>query len=211
MKNKSFCFAILTAGLFILNSLSGFAGVVGEPDDRYSIEVDGKEIPMLINLPHEIVVNEKKVKIMLKVEPFKIFDQGGVTLEYPRYFTYETEQNDPDVKLWNLSGVSTILMIQKYAAEMEHDVMGNMLVHRFGKENTKLSECQMLMMGKEHKGTKVVTTIGDSSISQEVYSFKSKGESVLLILQDTLDHLGKGTEEGTKFRETLGRTLKINI
>lgn len=180
-----------------------------EPADAYSIVIDGKEYPVAIDQAKELEIGKQKIDLTLKVAPYKTFSRAGISLEYPRHFTFETDQGDPTVKFWNLSGITAVLMIQKYAAEMEHEVMGKMLVQRFGEENSKISACTMNFMGNEHQGTKVTTTIGDSSIAQEIFAFKSDGHTILLILQDSIDSAGKGTEEGTKFREVLSRSFKL--
>lgn len=180
-----------------------------EPQDSYSLEIDGKDFPVFLDHQTELKLEKNNPQVRLKVSPFKIFNYGTMYLAYPRHFTFEAELSDKDVKLWNLSGNNTILMLQKYKEEIDHVIMGNMLQQRFGEQNASLSECEMTFMGSKKKGTRVFTTIGDSSIAQEVYSFKIAEGSILLIIQDSINAQGKGSTEGTSFREQISKTFKI--
>ncbi len=205
--------SILIILLFVFASASGFSANMpeneAEPKDTFWLEVGEKKIELEIDKPVEFDAGKAKVNATLRVAPLKTFSNHGITLKYPRYFTFEGDTRAEDVKMWNLSGAHTILMIQLYEAEMKHQVMGEMLQARFGKENSVVSNCEMPFWGTPKKGTKVVTTIGDSAISQEIYSFFNGKQTVMLIIQDSLDEGTEGSGEGRLFRTTLQESFKI--
>lgn len=181
-----------------------------EPQDSYCLVVDGKDFPVFADKEVEIKFEKTSAMVALKVSQFKKFPYAGIQLEYPRQFTFEADFADDEVKFWNLSGVNTILMIQKYNTEViETIVMGNMLSQRFGEQNTSLSVCEMELAGSKRTGTRIFTTIGDSSIAQEIYSFQIAEGCLLLILQDSVDAQGKGSVEGVLFKEQLSKTFKF--
>lgn len=181
-----------------------------EPADNFKLLLDGQETSLVPEKPFEITIKGEKIKGLLQVEPLKTFNYGGISLQYPRHFTFEADLSDKDVSLWNLSGSNCVLMIQLYPAEMDHKIMAQMLQPRFGEKNSIVSDCTLALKGNETKGSKLTTTIGDSSITQEIYSFKVQGGSLLLILQDTLSLDGKSSEEGRKFRQLLIETLSFS-
>ncbi|HNW09791.1 MAG TPA: hypothetical protein PLK58_00775 [Candidatus Rifleibacterium sp.] len=181
-----------------------------EPSDNFRLVIDGQETRLVPEKPFEITIKGEKMQGLLQVEPLKTFNYGGISLQYPRHFTFEADLSDKDVSLWNLSGSNCVLMIQLYPAEMDHKIMAQMLQPRFGEKNSTVSDCTLSLKGNETKGSKLTTTIGDSSITQEIYSFKVQGGSLLLILQDTLNLDGKSSEEGRKFRQLLIETLSFS-
>lgn len=181
-----------------------------EPADNFKLLLDGQETRLVPEKPFEITIKGEKIKGLLQVEPLKIFNYGGISLQYPRHFTFEADLSDKDVSLWNLSGSNCVLMIQLYPAEMDHKIMAQMLQPRFGEKNSIVSDCTLALKGNETKGSKLTTTIGDSSITQEIYSFRVQGGSLLLILQDTLNLDGRSSEEGRKFRQLLIDTLSFS-
>jgi hypothetical protein len=208
------CFKVVLLSAILLAAGHGYAQTPdynssAEPMDSYSLEIDGKEYPVFTDRLSAVKSEKGDFQVKLKVAPFKTFSMEGISLEYPRHFSFEADTADKDVMLWNLSGSNTILMIQKYGEEMSHEIMGNMLQQRFGAENSKLAETEMELLGARQKGTRVLTTIGDSSITQDIFSFKYGKGSILLILQDSVDQQGHGSEEGTRFRETVSRTFKV--
>ena len=92
---------------------------------------------------------------------------------------------------------------------MDHLVMAKMLQPRFGEGKATIGECEMELNGSKTKGSKVMTKIGDSTIAQEIYSFKIDTGSLLIILQDTLGANGESSEEGLNFRAMLTKTFKL--
>ncbi len=181
-----------------------------EPSDSYKLVVDGREYQIEAEKPLDLTVKGENLKAVLKIEPLKTFNYGGIELQYPRYFTFEADLSDKDVKLWNLSGAQCVLMVQKYPVpEMDHLVMAQMLQPRCGEKNSIMSPCSMKLLGEEAKGTMLTTTIGESTIIQEIYSFKAGGGSLLLIFQDTLGVKSLPSEEGRNFKDLLSRTLKF--
>lgn len=180
-----------------------------EPPTIYNLVVDGQKFELQKGKLTELPIEAKNPKVTLTVEPFKEFPYAGIYLKYPEKFTFEADLADENVKMWNLSGSSGILMIQKYSLEMDHQTMAHLLQPRYGEENARIEDCNMIFDGQKVPGTKVVATFGGTSISQEVYSFKVSDGSVLLILQDSIDPDGKPTKEGTDLKETIGKSFKL--
>jgi len=180
-----------------------------EPADSYRLLLNGQELPLFTDKEVELPADAGNASVRLTVDPDKKFTYGGVNLSYPRYFTFEADLSDPAMELWSLSGNKAVLMIQRYPVEMNHRTMAEQLLPSFGVENTTLSDCEIVLDQKKSAGSRVVTTIGDGTISQEIYSFKLASGSLLLILQDTLAANGSASSESIKFREQLSKTFKI--
>ncbi len=217
--HKKLIFGVVLAGLMYAGALSAETGKVTattagidesiEPSDSYILAVNGHELRIIADKPFELPANGTKIEALLKVEPLKTFRYGGIELQYPRHFTFEADLSDKDVSLWSLSGPQCVLMIQRYPADMNHKTMAEMLLPRFGEGNSLMSECSMNLNGNDIAGSKIITTIGESSISQEIFSFKVQDDSLLLIIQDTLGNGKNPSEETLKFKDLLSKTFKL--
>ncbi len=201
---------------FLIASLIVFAAVLPvvaadesvEPPDTYRLVLNDGEVELFTDRDVELPENAAKAKARLIVNPEKRFAYGDVELNYPRYFTFEADLDAEEVRLWSLSGNKAVLMVQRYPVEMDHKVMAEQLLPSFGEGNSTLGTCEMVFNGVNTAGSRVVTTIGEGTIAQEIFSFKMKKGSLLLILQDTLDN-GNNSEEFKAFRAQLTRTFKI--
>lgn len=180
-----------------------------EPQAIYIFSINGQKYEIKKGDELEIKGEFSNPRVKFEVEPFKEFNYGGISLKYPQNFSFEADLADPNVKMWNLSGNSGILMIQKYSLEMDHKTMASLLQPRYGEDNARISPCSMNLGGKETEGTKVVATFGGSAISQEVYSFKQGEGSLLMILQDSVDPAGNQTAEGLALKKLLSETFKL--
>ncbi|MFZ5949609.1 MAG: hypothetical protein ACOYXC_02805 [Candidatus Rifleibacteriota bacterium] len=181
-----------------------------EPPAMFVVEINGG-IKSTIKAGEAATISGefKDPSVKVSVEPYKEFNYAGITLKYPQNFSFDADLADENVKMWNLSGTSGILMIQKYIMDMDHKTMANLLQPRYGEENARVSPCSMTVDGMEVPGTKVIATFGGTSISQEVYSFKQNDGSLLLIIQDSIDAAGKNTQEGLDLKELIGKTFKL--
>ena len=99
-------------------------------------------------------------------------------------------------------------MVQRYPIVMDHKIMAEQLLPSFGEGNSTLGTCEMTFNGVNTAGSRVVTTIGEGTIAQEIYSFDMAQGSLLMILQDTLDN-GRNSDEFNAFRTQLTRTFKL--
>ncbi len=180
-----------------------------EPKAVYNLEINGQKYEINQGQELEVKGEFKDPKIRFEVEPYKEFTYGGIYLKYPQNFSFEADLADENVKMWNLSGNSGILMLQKYSLEMDHRTMANLLQPRYGEENARVAPCTLKFGDKEVEGSKVVATFGGSAISQEVYSFKQGEGSLLMILQDSVDANGNPTAEGLALKKLVGETFKL--
>lgn len=180
-----------------------------EPSSIFVLDVNGEKFELTSGKPTELPIEVKNPKVALEVKPYKEFTYAGIYLKYPQSFSFEADLADETVKMWNLSGNSGILMIQKYSLEMDHQTMAHLLQPRYGEKNARIADCEILLDGKKVPGTKVVATFGGTSISQEVYSFNVEGGSILVILQDSIDEEGKPTQEGVDLKGMISKTFKL--
>lgn len=180
-----------------------------EPDAIFVLDINGQKVKLKKDEATVVKGEFKNPKVSLSIEPYKEFTYGGIYVKYPQHYGFEADVADENVKMWNLSGNSGILMIQKYSLEMDHKTMAQLLVPRYGEDNARLDECSMKFMGKMVSGTRVIANFGGTAISQEVYSFKLANGSVLLIIQDGIDEEGKHTREGLALKEIISDSFKL--
>ncbi|NLF96015.1 MAG: hypothetical protein GX569_04690 [Candidatus Riflebacteria bacterium] len=206
-KCMSVCFLVILA-VFVAAPSAFAVDESVEPADTYRLSLNDVEIDLFPDRDIELPENAGKAKARLIVNPEKRFTYGDVDFQYPRYFTFEADLNEAEVRLWSLSGNKAVLMVQRYPVEMDHKVMAEQLLPSFGEGNSTLGVCEMMFNGVKTTGSRVITTIGQGTIAQDIYSFDMANGSLLLILQDTLED-DRNSDEFKAFCAQLSRTFKI--
>lgn len=201
---------LILGGIFILQ-FNAYANEVEstEPTDQYVLKIDGHNYPIELNKRTQLSVSLSNPEILLKVNPYKTFKYGGVFFKYPRYFTFEAYLDHPGVKMWSLSGNNAVILFQKFQTPIEHRDSAKLLAHKYGRENCKIEECEIIISGKSIQGSKVLVKLAGNSLSQQIFSFKAKHGTTLLILQDSLSHNGEFSVEGIALKKLIEKYFEI--
>ena len=182
-----------------------------EPPAEYVLTVNGKAVAVALGKETEInVEGASKARIKLSRKPTRTFDKAGVKFQYPVEYTFEADSSTPDVTIWSMSGVNSIVMLQEYPkleAKQLLAVVVPAVVMQYPAKSTKTTAISIVLAGKKLAGKRLTVRFGTVKIVQDVFAFSSSRASFTLILHDILDDSGKPTAEAAQLRKLLTSTL----
>lgn len=184
-----------------------------EPPLLFVLEADGKKIPIEEDKPFHLDTAAGKTHCVLRVEPFRVFQHGGVVLHYPREFNFEADLDTPGVKLWTLSGNNAVLMVQRHAGQADPAAVQKQLVQemiaRYKKPNVRETTATIELEKKAVKGAKLVVTLAGQTLIQVFYSFKTGKDTLVLMTQDCPADDGSPSRDAQKAEKLLRESFKV--
>jgi len=175
------------------------------------LEVDGKSVPVEPNRTFEVEINGRKVPVRLKVLPHRVFDREGVRFQYPADHGWEVDRGESAVTIYTLDGNNTVIMLMKYNVPIEEGKarqrMADGLLAQYGK-NAKQSPLTLKLGEITATGTRVDAKIVGESMRQDIYSFKHRDSTWLLMIQDTPND-GEPSAETRAVVEMLQKTFEL--
>jgi len=196
--------AALTAGILA-------AGVQESVEEReppmiFSLEVEGKRVPVELDKAFELETKNPTTKVTLRAAPHRIFNFGGVRFHYPREMGFEADLGTPGVKIWTLDGNNAVFIMQLHSDAEDHQALRkeviDAMVQQYGRGNVKREPSSLVVQKKRLSGTTLQITLSGIRLSQAVYSFQAGKDAVVFVLQDSLTDDEELTDEFT-------RTLKL--
>lgn len=213
MKFKNlFVFFLTMSLMFCLNALVASAKEDGtiEPPAQYVLKIAGEEFPIRLNEQMQLTIGTKGHNVLLTVKPTRIFNYGNVYFEYPHFYTFEADLEDPNIQMWTLSGNDAKIMIHRYRIVLTHQKFRNIMVEQYGRNNCKVEKCQIKINNKIIEGSKIYASIAGSIISQEIYSFRTNFGTTVLILQDGLsDDERSPSKEGIELKLLFEKMFQV--
>ncbi len=180
-----------------------------EPPVEYVLRVGDQEFPLQLDAETELPVRFDRPKVRLTARPHRVFPHAGVTLPYPRAFTFEADI-EGDQSVWTLSGNNATIMLFHYRAEkvaLEDVVAG--AIEQFGRENCRRQPSSIKMQGKDVSGVRIDANVAGALIRSELYSIETRSGSRLLWLQDALDDDGQPSAEARNIRTLIEQQMRI--
>ncbi len=185
--------------VFLACAQAGPARESDEPPQLFILEVGAKEVPVQLGRAFTVDLAGKKVAMKLRALPHRVFEAGGVRFSYPRHFTFEYEKTK-GVTLWNFEGPDTVLMLQRHAKQHPQELLGTTeqgLVQQFGPQRTRTSDLELVLPKLRLKGRRLTIRFAEQVLRQDLFAFRTKEGTCVLIVQDSLNDAG-GASDGTK-------------
>jgi hypothetical protein len=207
--------AWIIAIVFSLASVSSGQGPkaldpTSEPPVQYVLRVGDQEFPLELDAETVLPVRFDQPSVRLTAKPHRVFPHAGVTLLYPRAFTFEADI-DGDQSVWTLSGNNATIMLFHYRAEkvaLEDVVAG--AIEQFGRENCRQQPSKIRMQGKDVTGVRIDATVAGALIRSDLYSIQTRQGSRLLWLQDALGDDRQPSAEARTIRSLIEQQLRID-
>ncbi len=179
---KTLCIGIL----LVLSCLMGFASDgQQEPPMIYTLHIDGKTMPLTLGKPITLPGKYDQPEVRIDASPTRTFPYGGLSFLYPAHFGWEADINDPDLQSWTLSGNNFTIMYFVFREVTTLEEFTQMLVGKFGKENTQVSETQRTWGTQNLKGSRLEVSLMDAGINMEVFAIPAQSGTRLIAFQDT--------------------------
>jgi hypothetical protein len=184
-----------------------------EPPQIFTLEVEGKRIPVDLDVPVDLPSKSVPVRVVLRSEPHRQFEAAGVRFRYPRAMGFEADFGDPPVRLWTLDGNDAVLILQHHEAERDPvaalSAVADAMADQYGKALRERVETRLTLGGRELKGTTLRVVLGASPIRQSLYSFKAGRGSIVIVLQDSPKEDGSPSEEFTRLLDMLKASFEL--
>jgi hypothetical protein len=186
-----------------------------EPPLLLYFETDGKRIPVELEKPFNPAALAGTRTATLRAEPYRVFPYAGLSFRYPRGYAYsfETALGNPAVSIWEVEGTDFKILVQLFRGVDDHEgirqaVMDGLLERYAGARVRQLDtkfECE----GTTLKGRKLEVTLAQTVMHQDLFSFPSGGDSVVLILQDTPQANGRPSADRNNAEMMLRQSLRL--
>ena len=212
--------AIASAFLVGLNA-GGTAPDITEPARGFLLTVDGNTHEIELGDRFEITVGERALPCSLAVRPTRHFEGYGLEFEYPGSFSFELDDESPEVQFVSLEGPDTLLMLQVYSAgliegafsEMNPEQFLDMIVEsmceEFGEGNFRIEPSTKSLGSVDLASRKVFVSLAGYSFCQELVAMDVRGARIIFSMQGSLDENEILDSVSTGAIELLARTFAL--
>lgn len=185
------------------------APVEEEPPMRFTLQIEGKSVPVELDRPFQIDLDNRQIQAQLRAEPTRRFQAGGVSFEYPRHFAFEADRDDPNLTLWTLDGNDGVIMLMRFKVPVEPDQLLEEFVGQYGKGNVQQGPVRVSLRGQEFEGTRLKITLAGARLHQDVFLLPATGGGLAMIVQDSPDESGNSTDEVREVIRLLEKTFQF--
>ena len=180
-----------------------------EPPLRFTLRLDGKDVPVHLDQPFHLDVNGRAIEGRLMVAPTRRLSAAGVAFEYPRHMSFEVDREEPGVTIWTLDGNNSVVMLMELAAQVELDDLIEMFAAPHGGRDVRREPAQITLDGRALAGARLVLSMAGSQLRQDVFVLPSNQGTLALIVQDTPAGDGRTSPETADVVALLERTLRL--
>ena len=177
-----------------------------EPDVEYVLHIDDFKIPMAVDKLYQIPKTLTNPKIILKVSPYRVFNYCGISFNYPEYYEFNPDLENPKCFCWSMSGESTYIhyyCIRNYQDSETNKIIDEMMVINDNPPILNLKTGPVV--GSLEKGR----LLGNDYIRED-YSFKSDNIRKIISITCILDKLGLKTQESIDLKSLIEESLIVN-
>lgn len=216
-------FSILAlASTFLIGlNLGGTSTEVTEPALGLLLTVDGNTQEIELGERFEITVGDRVLPCSLAARPTRHFEGYGLGFEYPGSFSFELDDESPEVQFVSLEGPDTLLMLQVYSAglvegafsEMSPEQFLDMIVEsmceEFGEGNFRIEQAKKTLGGVELASRKVFVNLAGYTFRQELVAMDVRGARIIISMQGSLDENEVLDSVSAEALELLARTFAL--
>ena len=183
-----------------------------EPERKFILEIDNASHAVSLGSRFDLVIAGKRHRARLQSMPVRLFNKTGVSFDFDskKHFSYEALS--PLVDHWSLDGNSSVIMVQNYKSKVADSEIMKAFEHQYNAMKAKLTKGKVKLSygGKSMEGEKLLITMGNIKLEQQIFFFNGKDRSRVLIIQDTLNDNSGNTEEFLETRKLIQKSLSVN-
>lgn len=178
--------SIITALTLIACSQLAFAADESqEPSVQYQLLVNGAPHAIELNRPTKLNGTFDNPELQLQASANRTFTYGGVSFDYPAYFSWEANIGNAAKKSWTLSGNDFKIIYTLMPNSLSASDFAQSMATKFGKQNTRIGDKERVLGSYKLKGKQLNVQISGVTIVLEVFTLPSKSGTRLLVLQDS--------------------------
>jgi hypothetical protein len=207
--------AAIFVGLMILPTLARADDPKSNdaPSSKFELEVNGKTQTVEVDKPFDVTIAGQAVHMKLHELPFKIFDKAGIKFQYPSSFGWEMSDANPGVTIYTLSGNDNKFIISYYPKLMDDKTIAastiGAMLKAYGAGNVQKSPVSVTLGKTKLDGQRLDVNLAGHRIVQDIYTFKTAGGTVGMIIQDSPKEDGEQSEEAKSTMEMVSKTFEV--
>ncbi|MEE8106776.1 MAG: hypothetical protein V3T86_14685 [Planctomycetota bacterium] len=182
-----------------------------EPPQLFTLQIEGGgQTAVRIDKPFTAMIDGKPVTMKLTASPHRFLEVAGVSLHYPRSFTFAYKLDD-GTRTWTLGGpFTTIVLVGNEVLTPEEFLKGmeGILKTQLGSKG-KVSDVRLEIPGRVLSGRRLAIGAAGRSSHQDLYTFKAGVRTYILIIHDWLTDEGQSTPATLAVFKLLSKTLRI--
>jgi len=183
------------------------------PSSKFELEVNGKTQTVEVDKPFDVTVGGQTVHLKLHELPYKIFDKAGIKFQYPSSFGWEMSDANPGVSIFTLSGNDNKFIISYYPKLSDDKTIAastvGAMVKAYGAANVKKTPVSVELGKTKLDGTRLDVNLAGHRIVQDIYTFKTGGGTVGMIIQDSPKETGEASDEAKSTLEMVTKTFEV--
>lgn len=175
------------------------------------INIDGVEHQVILGADQKIVIGEEEHLINIKLSKQSLFETNDISFSYISNMAFTEDISDPDFSMWNMDGDTNVIMVQKYQTELTSELLADSMREEFEsmRATVNAKEAVLRYQDSQLTGIRLSISLGEIFLSQEIFSKTINGETICLILQDTLNDDKSHSAEYHKSLQLIQDTLSF--
>lgn len=180
-----------------------------EPKPIFKLTINGKNYDVSEDEELKIDSLLSRAVISIKLSNYKRFDNSSISFEYPRYMSFEFEQ-EPGFTNWTFNGKNLVIIIFELDGKTPLSALADEFVKKFGKQNCVVEDFQKELGRKKWNGKKLNVSLIGEKLSIECYEILlNDNKSRFVYVQDLLT--GKlNSKEYEEVLTIINSTIKFN-
>lgn len=217
MKNIRSVTNLLMLGALVLAPVLAAPAVAApaadEPPYEYVLTIDGQPVEVQENKTIKVTIAGREVEVKLAPRPYRVFHKAGVTFQFPRSYSFQSDLSNPQISIWTMNGNDVMVMVQHFgdvpvAAVLP--IMVQEMVKQYGPKNVKDTATTITLDGRAVAGRRLAVTLAGQNLVQEVYAATGKQGAFVLVVQDAPSAPGKATDEVQRVKKQLAETFRFD-
>ncbi|MCK4813865.1 MAG: hypothetical protein KAT14_08005 [Candidatus Marinimicrobia bacterium] len=147
-------------------------------------------------------------EISVRLADFKKFDNENISFDYPKYFSFEFEE-DYGYKGWTFDGNNFVIMCFEFDAKIELDDVVNEVINQFGKDNCIIEKVQIKLGKKILAGRRInISLFGQKLTMDYLEIILSDSKSRFIVFQDSKNEDGSDSKESIETMKIIDNSIK---
>lgn len=184
-----------------------------EPPQIFFLEAGDKKISVDLDKPFSLTELGGQTTLTLRSEPYRVFNHAGLNFQYPREFSFSADLENEAVSIWSLNGTNAVVIVQRYPGRTDADAVRKEFIQALAEQYKEALKGQtavaLPLKSGNLQGTRLKVDRAGAALIQDVFTFVSGNNVVLLLLQDAPQQNNQPSAEQAKVQKMLLETFSV--
>ena len=193
--------ALLCNSVTLADSPAATQSASAEPPLEYVLNIDGKDVPIASNQPASVKIGDRDLQVRLTPKAERLLKLPGLSISYPNYYTFKTDQSDPSAPQWELKGRDTVLIVTGgspvVSAKALESATAAALAAKFRDKKVTRTATDVTFVGKKITAARLDFGDEDLKLYYIIFAVETKTGPYVIICQGVAGTNGADSEETT--------------